>query len=240
MATNAANRLVRNVAWLGGLLVAVAIATGYIAVQFSPVWGAVAFAGTIGLAYALAGNNDELSISWALSAIAIGGLLIAYFAPEFAVDAISSRTITWPPDPWKLAVLVAATIAVWWVIDIRLISRSGVKPDTVAKRFRSRAEGLAESWFTIFAVAFGATLTIGVLLLNTFVGPVIGELADLFTMAPYAVADVATILLGYLALGGDVPILNGIPFLSEVGATGWVFLAGAILLLAVGVDFSDD
>lgn len=240
MATqSAASRLVRNVAWLGAVLLAVAIATGYIAVEFSPLWAAAAFAGTIGLGYALVGNDDELSISFALTVVAVGLLIIEFVLPEQFVGAVSSETLTWPPDPVDFAILSGVVIFAWWLIDIRLIQRSGVKPNTVAKRLSSRVQRLVEEWLSIARIAFMLGVLIGVLVLNTFVAPVLGELGSIAGEVPYIVSNIVTLGLGYLALGGDVPFLNGIPVVGEIGSLGFLLLGGVVFLVAVGVDYAD-
>lgn len=237
----AAKQLARNVAFLGGVLVAAAIALGWISVNISPLVGGLVFAGLVGMSYALFENDDELSITFALSAVAIGMVLAEFVLPGWVtapiVDVLPTELVTgW--NPVEFAVLAAAVILAWWFIDIRFISRSGVKAETVAKRMRKRVEKLVGEWFSITRVSIMLGVGIGLIILNEL-GMLTGELAGMAAEVPYLAANVATILIGYLALGGDVPFFNGIPFLEAIGSTGWLIITGVVLVLAVGVDNAD-
>lgn len=232
-----ARTVMRNVAWLGAVVVGAAIALGYISVEFSPVLGGLAFAGMAGLAYALNEHDDSVSISFALTLVAVLLLLAHYVAPDVVLEALPFE-IPQSLDPVHFAILVAFVVAAWWVIDIRFISRSGVKPDTVAKRLSSRIQDLFEAYAATARVGFLLGVGIGVIILNQM-GIIAGDLVSMAGEAPYLAAELATIAMGYLALGGDVPLVEGIPVVENIGSTGFLFLSGLALVLAVGVKYAD-
>ena len=236
--TNALRTLVIGL----GLAAAAVVGFGYVSVNVSPWLAGTGVAVLAAVAYGLASDDDEVSISFAFSIAAVGMLVIEFVVPDDLVAMLPIEPFIRGIDATQFAVLVFAVIAVWWIIDERFLSsgRRKPKPDAVAERVAGRFETLIEQYLGIGKVVFALTLTAGLLFLNTFVGPVIGELADIVVMAPYAAADVFTIGLGYLALGGDVPILNSVPFVRHIGAQGFLLLAVIVLALAVGVDFSDD
>lgn len=240
-----ARELMRRFAWVGAVLIAVTLALGWISLRISPLVGALAFIGLAGLSYAMAEHDDSISLTFALSAVAIGVLIAEFVAPGWLVEPIAEFLLGWGPaewfagwDPVTFAVLTGVTIVGWWIIDIRLISRSGVKAETVAKRLSTRIQNLVEEWLSVGRVAVMLLIGIGLLVLNQL-GMLSGEFVSIVGEVPQLAANVFTILLGYLALGGDVPWLNGIPFLEEVGATGFVIVAAIVLVIAVGVEYAD-
>jgi hypothetical protein len=237
--------IIRGIAWLGAIAVGLGGAFGYLNTIVSPWAAGIGFAAFVGLAWALGENDDEVSITFALSTIAIGVLAAEFVAPAWVVDPIAEWLLGWGPAGWfagwsavEFAVLSFAMIALWWFIDIRFISRSGVKPETVAKRFGKRLEGMIGQYLSVVRVAIMAGFAVGFFILQQL-GMITGDLMGYAGEAPYLAADLATILLGYLALGGDVPFFNGIPFLEAIGTGGWLALTGIVLVLAVGVDYAD-
>lgn len=237
--------VVRGLAWLGAIAVGLGVAFGTINTFVSPLAAGLAFAAFIGLAYALGENDDEVSITFGLSAIALAVVLAEFVLPEWFVAPIAEWLLGWGPAGWfagwsalEFAVLTVAVIAAWWFVDIRFISRSGVKAGTVAKRFRARTEKLLEEWFTVTRVSVMLGFGIGIIILQQL-GMLTGDIGSIAAEVPYLAVNIVTILLGYLALGGEVPFFDGIPFLESIGAVGWVILTGAALVIAVGVDYAD-
>jgi len=230
---------VRRLAWMGGVVIAGAVSFGYISFEVGPMIAFLVFAAVIGMAYALGSNDDELSISFALSLVAVG-LLIAEFLLPGAVtsrlpyyDAISETL-----DPVTFALLAGLSILGWWVIDIRLIQRSGVKPDTVAKRVRARAENLVEAYVTMGRIGVGLILAGGVVVLSEL-GVLAGEMWAYVADAPFIAANFLISLIGYAALANSVVVVGDVPVVGDITAAGFGILALAITAVAAGVKYDD-
>jgi len=229
---------IRTIAWLGGVVAAWLVSFGYITVQAGPMVAFLAFAGGIGLAYALGTNEDELSITFALSLVAVGLLIAEFLLP----GAVTSRlpyyeTISESLDPLTFALLAGLTIIGWWIIDIRLIQRSGVKPDTVAKRVRSRAEKLVQAYVTMGRIGVGLILA-GLVIVLSELGVLAGEIWAYIADAPFIAANFLTSLIGYAALGGPV-LVEDVPIVGDLTAGGFAILALTIMAVAAGVKYAD-
>ena len=233
-----ANGVVRNLAWLGAVVIGAAIALGYISVKINPIVGGLAFAGMAGLAYALQAHDDSVSITFAISMAVVGVFLLEYIAPSSVVSALPFEGVVNAVDPIEFAVVGAFVILSWWIIDIRFIKRSGVKAETVAKRVGSRTEDLLEEWLSVGRVLVITGIGVSAIILDQ-IGMIGGEIASYAAEVPYLAADVLAIGIGYLSLGGELPVVGGVDFIAGIDPGAYLIITGAILGVAVGVHYAD-
>lgn len=196
----------------------------------------------------------EFSFPFALSALAIGGLIAEFvlpasitaaFDPLVAFLASVSGIDASMMDPVTFAVLAAGTILTVWVVEIRITSaftRASGQPeaanaDTVARRLAARIERLFEDYVNI-GTAFVALLIAmaGMVLMGA--GEVGGQLGEVIGQAPVLFAGFVNWAAGFLALGGEVPVIGDWPVVGDVLGiiagfdAGTFALFGAVALLA--------
>jgi len=238
VSSSSSKMAVRRLAWMGGVVVAGAVSFGYISFEVGPMVAFLVFTAVIGLAYALGSNDDELSISFALSLVAVALLIAEFLLP----GAVTSRlpyygAISSTLDPLTFALLAGLTILGWWVIDIRLIQRSGVKPDTVAKRVRARAEKLVEAYVTMGRIGVGL-IAAGVVVVLSELGVLAGEIWSYVAEAPFIGVNFLLSFIGYVALGGPV-LVESVPVVGDLTAGGFALIALSLMAVAAGVKYAD-
>lgn len=196
------------------------------------------------------------SVPFALSAVAVA-LVVGQFLPAWLTEpftifgalfeqatGLSVRSV----DPVRFAVLTAGVIVLMWILDIRIFSAfrrssgrpEAVNPDKVANRLVARIQGFVEDWFNIGrAVLFlgFSLLALGLVALAGLGGDIAGEW---LAQAPVVAAGVFNWAIGFLALGGEVPVVGDWPIIGGIfsavgglGATGFLLLTGSILVAAV-------
>jgi hypothetical protein len=134
-------------------------------------------------------------------------------------------------DPLVFALLVAASIFVVWVVDIRFISGSAKKPSTIIKRLRKRTNRLVDTHVTSVRLAAVSIAMIAATVIAEL-GQASGEILDLIAQAPVVASNFTAVLGGYVALGGDVPYLATVPILSGLDAVDYVVLMAVVLAIA--------
>lgn len=194
-------------------------------------------------------QTGEFSIPFWLSFAGVLGLVVEFLVPGFIVQQFdplldSLRAATGLDlgafDAVQFFVLSSVAIVVIWVVSARFGLegyRKAKKPTTVANRVRARAEKLTDQYFTIgrIAAAFAVTVfIIGFRQGGELAGDIGGQLAEV----PFIVSNVITAILGYLSLGGSLPILSQIPLLSGLSAGEFAVLVLGIVIVAAGVKYS--
>lgn len=209
---------------------------------------------------AITSRIGGFSIPFALSAVAVV-LVVGQFLPTWATEpftifGVLFEQVTGLPvrqiDAVEFAVITAGVIGLMWVLDIRIFSAfrrssgrpEAVNPDKVANRLVARVEGFAEDWFNISRAFVFLAFSLVVLALGVAAGLGGDIAAEWLAEAPVLAAGVFNWLVGFLALGGEVPIVGDWPVIGPIldvlaglGATGWLLLAGG--LLAAGVVIRD-
>lgn len=210
----------------------------------TPEAGAALFFALFGLSYVTA-QSGQIDVPFVLSFVA-GLLLLAEFAlPGFVTGAfdpfvaaiggaigIDLRSL----DAVQFAVLAVAAILTIWVVKIRLYGRAK-KPDTIVKRVRTRAEKLADTYLTIGRLIAGFGLMVVVMFFSQ-AGELAGEAGTVLAEVPFVAANVVTAVLGFVGLGGEVPILSDIPIFSEIGPAGFLALVVLVVGAAAAVRWS--
>lgn len=225
--------LVKSVIGLVAVLVGVGIATGAVGLAVNPVVAGMVVAGFAGLAYGVA-QGDEFSVSFGLT---VGAALVVLF--QLAPDVISSRLPFAPAieglDAITVVVIVGMVVLFWWVLDIRFISQTAKNPDTVAKKVNKRFVKLIETYATVGRVAFIAGITAGVAILGQ-AGVGLGEVGAIVADVPWIAANIATAGLGYLSLGGSLPVIGSL----NANVTPALFggLAVILILAAAAADYA--
>lgn len=194
-------------------------------------------------------RTGSLSIPFALSFTAVLGLVVEFIVPGFIVrqfDPVLAilRDVAGLDlsgfDAIQFAVLSSVAIVVIWVVSARFgIAgyRKAKKPTTVANRIRARSERLVDTYFTIGRIAVAFALT-SVILAFRQAGMLAGDIGGQLAEVPFVVANVVTAILGYLSLGGEIPILSRIPLLSQLSAPEFAVLVLGIIIVAAGVKYS--
>jgi hypothetical protein len=208
-----------------------------------PFAGLTAYAGwlilLVATVYIVWQNDKQASFPFVLSAVALWLIITEFLLPASVVSLLP------PVDKWlgidlaqldALQVVVYAIISIvtYWAITERLRGEYVKKPQTIANRIRKRSERLADIWAQIGREA--AFIGFGiVLVIVAQMGVLLGLIGERFAEVPGFAAAIATSLLGFVSLGGGVPILSDIPFLNELGAVGYAVLALVIIGLAAAV-----
>jgi len=179
-------------------------------------------------------QTDDLSVGFAFSFIAIL-MLLSTVLPDwltrpfaFISQTLLGRTLG-DIDPVAFAVLVFATIGVFWAVRIRLFGR-GKKPSTVTKRMRTKAEQLTREYATITRVIFAFAFSV-VLIFASQGGELFGELSRSLASAPVVSGYAATLI------GGFGSFIAGWPVVGGVDPTLFGIIAVAVFVIAVGVKY---
>lgn len=194
-------------------------------------------------------KTGEFSIPFWLSFAGVLGLVVEFLVPGFIVQQFdplidSLRAATGLDlgefDAFQFFVLSSVAIVVIWVVSARFGLegyRKAKKPTTVANRVRKRAEKLVDTYFTIGRIA--AAFTVAVFIIGfrqggELAGDIGGQLAEV----PFIVSNVVTAILGFLSLGGELPILSRIPLLSSLSSAEFAVLVLGVIIVAAGVKYS--
>ncbi|MHB9286783.1 hypothetical protein ACKVMT_07055 [Halobacteriales archaeon Cl-PHB] len=238
MATSTASRGIgSNLVLL--LVTALGAAAGFVALGdlVSPYLAAGGFAVFAALLYGVYDSGDEISVTFALSLVAVVLLLVEFVVPASIVAMVPGSGYLDSVAPVQFAVVTAGVILAFWIYDVRFNERAK-RPETMMERLMSRIEDLFAHYVKMTRVAFLAGIGLGLIILDQL-GVLTGELAGIVAGAPYLAGQIGTIILGYLTMGGDVPYVEAVPVVGEIGAQGFLWLAAIGLVVAVGVDYAD-
>lgn len=237
MADDAAARLLKaGAAWLVVVVGLVILGvTVNVALMATLALGMVLMAG-------LTGFSREISIPFALSFIAVLLVVIEFILPKAIVTRLPDigKLIGIPfgsLDTLQLFILTVLAILVIWAIEIRGAKRA-VKPETVTKRMRTRAEKLVDTYITIGRLIAGFFLTAALMLLSE-IGQLAGEAGGWLAEVPFIGSSVTLGISGFLSLGGELPVIGSLPLLGTLGATEFAGFAVIVVALAAAVRFDD-
>lgn len=168
----------------------------------------------------------NISMPFVLSAVVGGAVVAELVMTGSLLSAFPGSGAFGFLTQYGTGVLVATTgvvIVFWWYIRAWVIEGRR-DADRATQSVVRQAEGFAETWFTTWRVLAVALVGIGALFL--------GELGTFLGEFPLAVANVATIALGYVQLGGVVPYVGGAisTLFPAMSAEQWL-LATAILFI---------
>lgn len=85
-------------------------------------------------------------------------------------------------------------------------------------------------YITSFRIMILLGLTAVVIVLQQ-AGFLLGDLGGLASQSPYFVSNLFTLLIGYLSLGGDLPVIGSIPLLGNLTPMAFIVLG----IMAIGV-----
>lgn len=235
-----------------GMLVAGAV----VAAMMWGLGGVFGLSGTQAFAFALvmvvagwvvASSSRELSFAFAF--VTMAGVLTIYALlpadvqqatpiPE-VLQALGLDGTLGAFDAIKLASTALLATFVYWVVTLRA-GGGPQRPETVFTGIFGTGEGerkgkatqLVETYITFTRVGVGF-FVFGVVTLASEVGNLSGILVSFLSEAPVVVSNVVTIVLGWTAMGGELPVIGDVSFLG-VGPAGWLLISAAILLVAVG------
>lgn len=238
MATNeAGQRLARNLVWVVAALIAGVIAFGFVSVTINPLLAAGGFATFAAVAYATAASEDEISVTFGLSLIVVLGLVLEFLVPQGIVSRLPIAPYLNQVDVVTLTIMTVVVILFWWVLDIRFLSNQAKNPETVADKLGDRVATLFEQYVSIGRITLLASVSLGLIVLDQF-GVLVGELTAIASESPWVLSNIVSSGLGYLALGGEVPLLSDVPVISEVGPQGFLIIAVLAVIIAIGVEYS--
>lgn len=180
---------------------------------------------------------------WAVEAF-VPAQIVSFFDPVLApVKDIPGVTDLFAMPAAQVFFLAVGVVTVYWLLDIRVFTAfyrkserpEAVKPGTVTRALTRRWESLLEDYFNV-AVTLGllgvAFIAIGLNAGLDFAG----EVFQLIGTDPVGVSAVFNTVLGWLALGGVIRELSGVPVLGEAMALlgdvepGMFLLIGAVVL----------
>jgi len=236
--SNPIDNPLRTATWLGAFIVAAVVAFGYVSLEISPVVAGLGFALLVAIAYGTATDGDELSITFALSLIAVIMLIWEYVLPEAIQTRLPFSPLIESADVLTYVVLITLSILVWWVIDARFLEERNAKtPERVADKVTDRFERLIEAYVTMGRIGAALILAGVVIVLSEF-GVLAGELWAYVGDAPFIAGNILMAGIGYVALGGQI-IVDYVPIVSDLSPSGWAVLALAIIIVAAGVKYAD-
>jgi len=190
----------------------------------------VALAGAAGLWRA------GVSPSWTLSFVAVLALLAEFVLPAAVIDAVPGSglvgTVLGGIGGLTLAVSTVLLIVAYWLLDARFGEGSAQSAEGVAEDVQERSQRYLMEWLTVSRLAVTGVVTVGAFAL-TQAGTLLGDLGSLAAMAPVAVSHGATIILGWLALGGNLPVLG--PLVSGLTPPQWALITLGFLVVGVSV-----
>lgn len=237
MADDPAEQLLKaGVAWLGiilGLLALGVAVSGTLAAATAGLLIVVAVAST---------RIGEVSVPFGVSLVAVVVVLVEYVLPE----AIASRLpdvgalIGFPTgqfDALKLFITAMLAILLIWIVQIRVSGRA-VKPTTITKRVRTKFEKLVDTYVTMARLVAGFGLT-AIFLVFRESGQLAGEAGATLGDVPFVTSSFASAISGFLALGGELPVVGGWDFLNGISPGAWAVLMLITIGLAAGVKYND-
>lgn len=204
----------------------------------------VAFVIFVVMAFATRQSGDY-SIGFVL--ISLGFLLVIaeYLLPQSLIepftffDAIFKSVVGFSfaqVDPWQFLLLAVLFVFVTIMARVRFTSSGAKYIDRVFDNTAKEFGKYVSTWVTI-----GRLTVVLLLAMVTIVLTQMGELAanvgDVLMQAPFIASNLFTILAGYVALGGDIIIVDGVPLLGNLSALDFLVFTLIALALAAMTKF---
>lgn len=176
-------------------------------------------------------SKINISLPFVTSAVVGGAVLAELFLPGSLLDAFpgsSSFAFLTENGAGVLAATAAVLIFAWWYARAWLIEGRD-DAERATQSVVRQAENFAQTWFTTWRVIALGLVSIAALFL--------GEFASLLGEFPLAVANVATLVLGYFQLGGVVPWVGGVisTLFPSMTSEQWLVTTTLLFIVAVGV-----
>lgn len=191
------------------------------------------------LIYVAGESGRTFSFPFALITVAIG-VAGWSFLPEQVATTLSPERLLGvdipPLNGVSFLILSLAVAAIYWAVTIR-ISGKAKKPEKVADRVAKKFAKTADIYLGIASVIALAALYVAYVGLAN-VGQLLGQVGDLLALEPFLSSNLFAVIAGYFSFGGELPIIGSVPFLQNLGADGWLFIAGGVFLVAVAAYYS--
>lgn len=222
------------------LVVAIALGVPVVGGIFGDLNTAAILFGAVVASYYVTATSGEVSFAFTVTSVAVLLLLAEFVLPGWVVSAV-------PPfwewvgfqagaiDPVRFAVTAVIAVLASWAFSIRVWGRAK-KPDTIAKRMNTRAQRLVDTYLTIGRVvaAFGIAV-VGLFLAQG--GELAGELGAWMGAEPGFSAAIINAIVGILALGGPVPILEQLPLFGDIAWGGYAVVVFVVIVVAAAVKY---
>jgi len=182
-------------------------------------------------------GEDGISLAWLASFIAVVVLVLELVIPESIIglvpllgDLVGAISDT---SALAFAVTVAVLILFGWIISARFVGdRSADSAEGVARKVERRFEAFITEWFSVGWFVASGLLVVGVAFLSEL-GTFAGDIAGMLGTAPLVVSQSATAVVGWLALGGELPVIG--PLFAGLTPPQWALIS--LFLLVVGVSW---
>lgn len=176
----------------------------------------------------------DVSLSWVVSFVVVVALLIELAAPQAVVSALPGGEVVSDlvsaVGTLTLALVAGIAIVVGWVVSARFGSRGRLTASGTADRVEDRFERFVSEWLSVTRIVATGLVAFGFMLATQF-GTVLGEIGQYLAEAPVVVSQVATIGLGWVALGGNIPVIGTL--FAGVTPQQWALIG--LVLLGLGV-----
>lgn len=223
------------------VIVAVLAWVSGISLSLGQIAAAVLVIAILGILVRTSGN---VSIGFVL--VTLAGILwiVDWIVPTSITDALSpiigavesSVGVTFAELPtFRLLILTVFLVTVALFFRFRFVQNvKGLDKivDRVNRQFTIYFDTYAQIARAFVLLAFGLALVF-----FETAAQLAGEVGNVIAQVPIVVSNFATIVLGYIALGGDVPILSDIPFLTTLEAVGFAAIAITIIGLAAAARY---
>jgi len=182
-------------------------------------------------------GEDGISLAWVASFIAVVVLVIEVVIPESIIGLIPllgdlARMLS-DAGALAFALTVAVLILFGWLLSARFLGeRSADSAEGVARKVERRFEDFVTEWFSVGRFVLSGFLVVGVAFLAEL-GTFAGDIAGMLGQAPLVVTQGATAIVGWLALGGELPVIG--PLLAGLTPPQWALIS--LFLLVVGVSW---
>lgn len=180
-------------------------------------------------------KDDNISLTWVVSFVAVVAVVLELATPETVVQTIpgAEAVSTLVSDAMVLtaALAVGVGIFVWWIVSARLVGdRTASTASGTAERVEQRFENFVSEWITVGRLVVSSFVVIGFALLGEF-GTLLGDFAGLLAQVPVVVSQLVTVGLGWVALGGNVPVIGTL--FATMTPEQWALIG--LVLLGLGV-----
>lgn len=187
-----------------------------------------------GLIYISSASARGFSLPFAIITFAIVAALWR-FVPDSISSVLDPEMLlgTQLPEVNALQLFIFAIVfsGIYWAINVR-ISGSAKKPEKVFDRVVKRFSSVIDIYTTMAGfLVLGAFYILFTVFQNG--AQVMGEIGTVLAAQPWIPSNLFAVVSGYLALGGELPIIGQIPILSELSANQFAFITLIVVAIAV-------